>query len=361
MSKYLVTLKPLDYYFFGGEITFDSKDGTTNYFVRSNIFPQQTAILGALRKEILIQQGLYKYDWSYTDKERENINKIIGKESFKINYIEEQDFGVIKSISNVFIYKNGEFFISAPFDHNEKVCKEINRKKYYTPFKFEKETFKSNICLNGVYKLIGYDHKKGITRDFLNIETKEIVSENKIFVSKIRIGIKKGSHITKDDGGYYKQQFFKLEDGYEFAFILELSSDIHIKDCILYIGGEKSAFRAKFEKKTDNFEIKVEFDDKYRTIDRVILLSDTYLDNPYENCGFAIADTENFRNIETCYEKGINNINKALKKISKKYKFLKRGTVLYSIDLKELEERIEKYENLRKIGYNKYVYIKGGI
>lgn len=363
MSKYLVTLKPLDYYFFGNEIAFDSEDGKINYFVKSNIFPQQTTILGALRKEILIQSGIYKHDWRYTQDDRKTIKKIIGESSFKISYIHEQNFGVIKKISNVFIYKEekGEFFISAPFDHNIGQCINKDGKEYYTPFEFENKTFRSNIFTDEIYKLKDYDYKKGITEDFLNIETKEIVPKSEIFISKIRIGIKKGSHTTKDDGGYYKQQVFKLKNGYEFAFVLELASDIQIKDCILHIGGEKFTFRAKFEKKTDDFEIKVKFNSERKTMDRVILLSDTYLDNPYKSCSFAIANTENFRNIVTCYNQGTNDINKALEKIKEKYIFLKRGSVLYPSDFNKLKCQIEKYSNLRKIGYNQYTYVRGGI
>ena len=51
--KYLVKLTPYDKFFFGGERTFgqkaDDKDQTTetNYFVKSNYFPQQNPVISA--------------------------------------------------------------------------------------------------------------------------------------------------------------------------------------------------------------------------------------------------------------------------------------------------------------------------
>ncbi|MCS4454093.1 hypothetical protein JTT00_01775 [Clostridium botulinum] len=57
MSKYLVKLKPVDSFFFGGEKVFDFYDGKKplkNNIVKSREFPQQTSILGMIRKEILV-------------------------------------------------------------------------------------------------------------------------------------------------------------------------------------------------------------------------------------------------------------------------------------------------------------------
>ncbi len=56
--KYLITLTPLEPFFFGGNITFGKfkdKEKST-YLVKSRYFPQQTALLGVIRKEMLIQE-----------------------------------------------------------------------------------------------------------------------------------------------------------------------------------------------------------------------------------------------------------------------------------------------------------------
>ena len=58
--NYKVTLTPLEPYLFGGDNTFgkigDKENGT--YLVKSRQFPQQSAILGMLKKEIMTQSGV---------------------------------------------------------------------------------------------------------------------------------------------------------------------------------------------------------------------------------------------------------------------------------------------------------------
>ena len=127
MSKYLVTLKPLSSFFFGGERTFEflNTDFEKQKFniIKSNMFPQQTSILGMLRKEILIKNKLIKSDLKkYEPEEKAQISKLIGYGSFSIN--KHNDFKIIKKISPVFIGKvtksNYEFLMRVPKDHDKK-------------------------------------------------------------------------------------------------------------------------------------------------------------------------------------------------------------------------------------------------
>lgn len=49
---YLITLTPMDWFFFGGERTLD--DGkSADYISHSNKFPQQSALLGMIRYQLL--------------------------------------------------------------------------------------------------------------------------------------------------------------------------------------------------------------------------------------------------------------------------------------------------------------------
>ena len=59
MSKvtYKITLTPVEGYFFGGETTF-GEGQAKNYFAKSNLLPQETALLGMLRYQILKLKGL---------------------------------------------------------------------------------------------------------------------------------------------------------------------------------------------------------------------------------------------------------------------------------------------------------------
>ncbi|MFK1829260.1 type III-B CRISPR module-associated Cmr3 family protein [Bacteroides fragilis] len=54
---YLITLTPMDWFFFGGERTLD--DGkSADYISHSNKFPQQSALLGMIRYQLLKQHNL---------------------------------------------------------------------------------------------------------------------------------------------------------------------------------------------------------------------------------------------------------------------------------------------------------------
>ena len=101
----MVTLKPVGSYFFGGEVTLG--DGTTqNYFVKSNLLPQASALLGLMRYEVLRENNLL----SYNPKDNNIVNKVkdlIGENGFSLKQTDANTkaMGIIKSISPVFLYR----------------------------------------------------------------------------------------------------------------------------------------------------------------------------------------------------------------------------------------------------------------
>src|ERR1035437_5105326 len=110
MTKFLIRLKPLTPYFFGGENTFG--DNNQSYYVRSNYLPQQTTLLGFLRYELLLQNKLLG-----TDPEKKDWKSLIGKKSFqKENGAYISEFGAIKKISPVFLSSEQESYIPQAMD-----------------------------------------------------------------------------------------------------------------------------------------------------------------------------------------------------------------------------------------------------
>ena len=65
--KYKIDLKPIGTFFFGSDKKFGEGD-EVNYFAQSSLFPQQTSILGMLRKEILVQYEEYPFKEGVFDK-----------------------------------------------------------------------------------------------------------------------------------------------------------------------------------------------------------------------------------------------------------------------------------------------------
>jgi len=311
--RYLITLTPLEPYLFGGDVTFgklgDEENGT--YLVKSEKFPQQSAVLGMLRKEIMIQDGKLtrKVRGEWVDKyDVEAAKKLVGDEKFNL-LSKEQNFGVIHSISPIFLHQNGNSFI-------KKV--DINSYEY-----------KSGL-------LTGYSPKKDIYDNYIQIDNESNkLSSEKIFQEVEQIGIKVGG----GDNAFFKKTSLLLKDNFSFAFYADL--DFELQESIVKLGADDSKFKLSI-KSTDDW---LEYKDSngYLT-----LLGDSYITVPLkDNCEFAITSEVAHRSLK----------NK--KNIKEKYSFEKskrvymyeRGSVIIN-PTNELIENIKSQKNLTKIGYN---------
>lgn len=108
--KYKITLKPLQPFLFGGDNTYgkigDKENGT--YITKSRLFPQQSAILGMLKKEIMTQQGLLtkKIKGEWVDKNKTTTaHEFVGLEKFNIFQNTPQNFGKIKKLVQFLLNK----------------------------------------------------------------------------------------------------------------------------------------------------------------------------------------------------------------------------------------------------------------
>ena len=313
--NYLVTLKPLKPFFFGGDVTFGkfSNDDERNYLVKSRLFPQQTALLGMIRKEILIQAGLLttKVNGEWVDKEdKEKSKKLIGDTKFKFN--QSNDFGVLKRISPVFLQRKNQKFI-------KKVA--IDKYEYQ----------------NGLLK--NYNPKNDIYDNFISIDNSKCLKRENIFKEVIQVGNKKNG----GDNSLFKKTSYLLKDNFEFAFYIE--SDFELKNSFVTLGADKSTFKMEV-KQTDEW---LEYQDKngYLT-----LLSDAYIDTPIKDkCDFAITSEISFGFLENKF-KGNKRV---FKKSEKTYYLYEKGSVFINPNETLLENLNNK--NLQKIGMN--IFTKG--
>ena len=116
-KKYRVELKPLEPYFFAGEKSFGfgkkKKQSYNNYFIRSELFPTQTTLLGTIRYLILKKYNLLTTKDYSNEKEQE---KYVGKSSFQIGQ-KNQSYGMIERLSPLFILnEKGERLVRVPFN-----------------------------------------------------------------------------------------------------------------------------------------------------------------------------------------------------------------------------------------------------
>jgi CRISPR-associated protein Cmr3 len=357
-KKILLTLAPADYYFFGGENTFDTDTtGVRNYLVRSNRLPQQTALVGLIR-HILLLNG-----------------KKIGKESFRADLQEEvvQSFGALHGLSPLFLQesdgKTRQFLLPAPKTLLKNGAEiHVNLKKsigkgrvsghfrdvpqlfFEDPETKEEKTWTEKEHL-GDYWISLSDGSKKLAAD--------------IFISSLHVGIDKGSRMKtngNDDEAFYKQEFRRLASGYRFALVAEVdtSLDISIFNTAMPFGGENRTFSVCAENWTSELEQKWKPVNAYSNCpDRIVLTSDAWVEDDgealYDLCQLVISGAKPFRNIyikKAEYSKQVF-ANLHHKKQALTY-LLERGSVLFPLPEKETEvmDLLSKPENFQNIGYN---------
>jgi CRISPR-associated protein Cmr3 len=395
MSKYLVTLKPLTPYFFGGEKTFE--DGNVNYYVRSNYLPQQTTILGMLRYELLLQNELIG-----TDPKTKDWHSLIGTHSFgKQDGKFVNEFGAIKNISPVFITNKKNYFTTQSldwayydFDDGEKINGFSVKKKRIAPISFNIDHVTAGIAIYdqqalGVPKVsVGkspYNPKCGLVSLWVSSDGKILKQwdyckpdkfnvkggfENGLFVKHEQIGIHRNLNRRREEkGDFYKQVSYKLVEDYCFAFFidLELPHGKVFKSRMITMGGERSFFDMSVEDPCSlSFETIFDANTFSQGNSRIhkafVLTSDCYCeDSIINNCLYSVSDTINFQNIFTHQSGGINYaqfVKGSLNKSGEDLSLLKRGSVLFP-----QSDNTDKVRNALTnsafaiIGYNKFIEI----
>lgn len=382
-KQYLVTLKPITPFFFGGENTFGEDPKLVNYFVKSNYFPQQTTLLGMLRHELLIQNGLlgkHTSDW----------DTLIGAESFDGSNDKILEYGAIKSLSPVFLSNEKQDFIPNTIDWVKyKVDKEKKTQKMQVSFGEEKGFMYNNAFQALTTVMVGeqpFDPKHGSTEllasadgkewrqwDFEKDFEKKDFFQNGLFVKHQQVGIHRVLNKMKNnsDGSFYKQIFYTLKDDFAFAFFVELDlpAGKKLDSRILQMGGERSTFQMKIEHvDSDSFKQKNKaksFNQLFNTHtfgtypkDVIILTSPAYTDATiFEYCRFAIADNIPFRNIRTIKKTDDDYIRikgGAIQKQAEELYLLKQGSVLYCNNTQSVINCLEK-THFQNIGYNHFI------
>ena len=323
--RYLVKLKPLMPFYFGGEHNF-TDDGSQKYYAKSLLFPQQSTILGMIRKQILLKAGVLKThkrgEW-VDSKDKEEAKRLVGDKAFSFD--EPIDLGIIKSISEVFLVdEDCNKIVKMPMDE------ELSPRKIESiQISYEKE--------KRSYIDLGIDPKSFDSDKFL--APQKTLKKDEIFLSTTIAGNKKQS---KEDG-FFMKECFLFRGNFSFGFYLELSEDIAL-DGVVELGGDRSKFLLGMMQKECNeptFSKKDGFN-------RIVLTGATLLDEKAKKyCDFILAN---------------KNIARALwrfgakKKITPKTKrvyLLEAGSVLYVNNKEALKKLLDK-EHLQKIGMNRY-------
>lgn len=395
MSNYLIKLFPVGKFFFGGDMTFpvgmkeskkkwDSlkeeekeqiKYNTrySSYIIKSEMFPQQTSLLGMLRFFLLRNE-----DSVFDLKDNKIINsseadKLIGKSSFVAGV--DGKYGCIRELSPCFLMKGDQIITRMPMDHSiEEVSmdNQDNQKRFYN----SREINLSTVIIKGGEKLIEFNAKDGDVSAkygyFSVAENRNIIlNENEIFIEDQRIGINRDI-VTghTEDNALFKQVNYRLADDFCFAFYAKVDKDItayFVKDDrpisqVVSLGADNSQFVIQIEKKdADNKDLpevpflstEVKLNDGCQ---KVVLTSPAFLDeSTVETSCFHIATTIPFRHMVTTTEvRKYHRLSGEIKH-SEKIELFQTGSVFYfksendaTTFAKNLKDRADYY----LIGYN---------
>lgn len=348
MAIYQIKLTPVNAYFFGGE-KHSKNDKNPNgfemdYFAKSEFYPQQTMLLGALRYYLLLKNELLNPQKQGKVKEA---GELIGSNSFIYDDQGiEQDFGAIKSLSSLYFFKSDLYF------------KSKSQKYIIAPLD---EDFELKIQY-GNYFLDGYGAKEGYFPCLINIQDKSKISLLKkneqdkdfIFSAYPTVGNKKGEKGKSEDDGFYKLTMYRLNEGWSFAFEAEIDLDLEEDKVFIPFGAEKQMF--SFEILKIEQETNLEISQKERTISAIYCLSDCFVNEEiWQFLSFAINEKVSFRNLQSkTSSENYSSFSKGYKRGSR-YNLLRRGSVLYfeNDDLFNKVDTLFKNANAEKIGFNK--------
>lgn len=346
MSKYLMTLTPREPYFFGNEKSFKYPgstvgDESNRYYIKSELVPAQTTLIGTLRYILL---PIKKEYGKYNDTDLKANAAAVGEKSFI--YGAENEFGKILGISPIFILKGDEKLVVTPFDHSIGGTKITERlpdgteveKELYTPF--SKYT---DPCGERIYPT-EYNVKQGISHSYVSLVDKKIYEHYDIFKTDVRIGI----NLSAEDKGFFKKEYVAMLPDFAFGAYVTLDDGIAPIDSIVYMGQGKSLFTVTFKKVSDNAD--KDFVDEVAKIlrdDVIYCLSDMFVQSDiYKETMFAVTDTKDYR----AYTTNGGKISKS----SKLYKLVKAGSILIPKAESSLKTKI-KNKSVEIIGYNKVV------
>lgn len=353
-NSYLIKLKPLAPFFFGGEKSAELGN-KTDFFQRTQCYPQQTALLGMLRYELLLIHNLLGFDPQNAKK----VIELIGKKSFEISD-EEQNFKQIKGLSPIFLMKGDDFVHTCPLDSGY-VAVSVPTKMSFN----QKDSRSSAVFLSN------YSAKDGLSERLIS-------SNGEIFPLKydkkqapngiFRFVEQAGNQKKGVEEAFYRQEYGLLPDGFCFAFFATFQDKLpESYSNTISLGGQQSPFLMQTKIENSNigalelYQSTLPKDEFHR----LVLLSDAFIEEEVlENSIFMVNEIVVFRNMQTSVRKTTkyNNLTRGENKeeepsMSEQYQLLAKGSVLYFDDVEKLKNVVSALEhqtNFRTIGYNYY-------
>lgn len=343
MQLYQIKLSPVEFFFFGSEkhisIAKDNPLLQTNYFVESNPYPQQTALLGLLRYYLLLKNPTVFFNKKIIQSPK--AVELIGDKSF--NFPNVLSFGKIASITPLYFLNKSEKYFFGPFDIDFELNKDYYLQKDGNPYKSK-------------------DYNKYIQQYLYSENQQTKLSLSDIISDMQQTGNEKGDKGKSKEDAYYKQVMKKfVRSVWSFAFDAAVEEGSGLQEETIYMpfGGEKCFFQVTIQK-TNALTVAV-YPEQMHNRDTFSLLCGSDCFAPWENmsiCRFSVNRYVSFRNFQSTtstqkIDSFTENINIGQVR-SRRYNLLQRGSAMYfqsEIDRNKAKEIIEKQPGTA-IGFN---------
>lgn len=358
MSKYQITLTPVDKFFFGGDMTFqigsNEKDEFNSqfksYIIKSSMFPQQTSLLGMLRFLILRNGGSEIFANGHIVN-KDKAKELIGERSFSVNDAHnENQFGAIKSISHVRVRRI-----------KDNKTSDLEYAPKFKELTFEKVSMGTynlkDFCIPNISK-DEYNAKNGLSTKLTDGE-KSYELEN-VFKEDRHIGIDRNIKTGKtDEGALFKQISYRFNtDEATYCFVFEANVDdivnLEMYDRqIISVGADNSQFVLGISK-----DIKT--NEHVSTLkNAVYLLSPAFLSREEaRKATFAVTNLMPFRFLSFSMQAVDSyHVLKNRTARSDRYELYAPGSVFYFNDNAQKQafvKCLEEKKEFRQIGYNEY-------
>jgi len=317
----LIKLTPESLFFFGGE-----QGITADYYLKGNFIPQQTALLGLLRHQILIQNNLLKDNKIKNDSEA---IIWIGASSFDFTD-KTQKFGKIGNISPCYLVVDGEKNLPFMPDYLQVI-------KY----------------VGGNFYFPKHNPKKHYSAVWKSTESNVIHAESDLFTEVERVGVDKNYEGKTQNKSFYKQVWVKIAENHKvsFAFYASIADDVVLKDANVTFGKESAPFKMEVLAQTE-----CKFKDE-QDANAILLTSDAFCEVDLgESCDVSVSSVIPFRNLnnKTSGSHKFYSRNKHEKWLQ----LFKRGSVFIPKDFSDFKTLLDNHRNFHNIGYNHYCQIK---
>lgn len=341
---YRMTLTPLAPYFFGGEHTFgadESRREAMRYSAQSTRFPQQSAVLGMLRKTLLIEAGLMtmhkRGEW-VDAKEGDTYARakaLCGTGSF--SYEQAFDTGSIEAISPIFVAQNGIDYFAAPLDAP------------FTPRRCA-DTMRVNGRNVPALELEGFVAKAGLASSLVGVGGERRRYDD-IFAPVETVGIAKSRDGKTQENSFFMKQSYRLEKDARFVFYATFSQPLAWEKSMVALGADRSPFMLEATRSAQTYSVP-EALRAPKPVARAVVLSQTLIDAAAEEAlFFVLGKREAVRHIER------EGKTYRFKKSSRRY-LLAPGSVLYTENPEALERALA-IAHLQRAGLNHFIMTQG--